>query len=185
MCSSRTLGLSLIILGTTLAGCSSHDFSRVNFLNQTHRQIYAIENWEFKKLQFYVSTEILAHAEDPVSGSLPAADRVIVMQEETPGVVKEVGPDWLRVSFEKGGPGLFFLTDPRKDEDLYWLATRRAGRSGLYKVKNLVEKVVLHEGVRYRLINGADASLLVDGKSLRALIDSRTHVKGRKVEQPR
>ena len=177
---SKVRKLTGVMALVMLAGCSSNQFSRVNFLHVAYRQMYAIEDQEFYKLQFYVAKDVLAHEETRAQGDAGAAGRVIVMREGTPGVVKEVGDDWLRVSFEKGGPGVFFLTDPTKEEDLYWLATRMEGREGLYVVKDLPQKIVLQEGRRYLVMEGADASLLVDGSDMARLIESRRHAKGRK-----
>jgi len=182
MCDSKLRKLTLLIALVLLAGCSSHQFSRVNFLHVAYRQMYAIEDQEFNKLQFYVAKDVLAHEETSTQGDAGVAGQVIVVREGTPGIVKEVGDDWLLVSFEKGGPGVFFLTDPRKEEDLYWLATTVEGREGLYAVKDLPQKIVLQEGRRYLVMEGADASLLVDGSDMARLIESRRHAEGRKRE---
>jgi len=180
MCDSKMRTPTLMIALMLLVGCSSNQFSRVNFLHVAYRQTYAIEDQEFEKLQFYVAKHVLAHEETGAEGDAGGGGRVIVMREGTPGIVKEVGSDWLRVSFEEGGSGLFFVTDPRKEEDLYWLATTVEGREGLYAVKDLSQKIVLQEGRRYLVMEGADASLLVDGSDMERLIESRRHAEGRK-----
>jgi hypothetical protein len=182
MCERKVRELTVMIALVLLAGCSGHQFSRVNFLHVAYRQMYAIEDHEFNKLQFYVAKGVLAHEETRAQGDAGVGGRVIVMREGTPGIVKEVGDDWLRVSFEEGGPGVFFLADPRKEEDLYWLATTVEGREGLYAVKDLPQKIVLQEGRRYLVMEGADASLLVDGLDMESLIESRRHAKGRELE---
>ena len=180
MCDCKVWKLTAIIALGLLAGCAGHEFSSVNFLHVAYRQTYAIEDQEFNKLQFYVAKAILAHEDTGAQGDAGAAGRVIVVPEGTPGIVKEVGDDWLRVSFEEGGPGVFFLTDPTKEEDLYWLATSVEGREGLYAVKDLPQGIILQEGRRFLVMEGADASLLVDGSDMAKLIESRRHVIGRK-----
>ena len=99
----------------------------------------------------------------------------------TKGAVTEVGPNWLRVSFQEGGPGVLFVSDTGKPEDRYWLATTAEGLPGVYKVKDLPDKVLENQGRRYKVVQGADAYLLLDRKDFDKLVEGRQHIKGRAV----
>jgi hypothetical protein len=179
MLKTRTSGL-LIVAVLLLAGCSSGP-QRLGFLHTSYRTRYLITDPEFKKLQFYVSTEILVQGQSFRTGHPGSGTQVIVVRKGTPGVVTEVGSYWLRVSFEKGGPGVFFVTDPSKPEDRYWLGTEVQGRQGFSKVRDLSEKVLMHLGTSYAVVYGDDAYLLVNASDLDKIIKSRRHIGGRSV----
>ncbi len=159
------------------SGCAKR--AVLGFYNVAHRTQFAIDQSDLERLQFYISRDVIVHSQ-PASG-LPT-ETVLVVPKGTPGVVIDSGPDWLRVRFAKGGPGVQFLTDANKTEDLYWVATELEGKSGLYKLSTLPRKVMLHQGQRYLVVEGADAYLLVDKKGLEKFIHSRPTVEGQKVQ---
>lgn len=157
-----------------LAGCAS---PRQTFLHRSHRQNYALQAQELEGVQFYISTEVLARNE--AAGD--SAESVVVLPVGTPGVVTEVGPDWLRVSFSPGGEGAYFVTVPDTGADsAYWLATRADAASQPKRLKDLDPKLLHTSTGEYRLVYGDGARLMIGSQQLLELIDKRTHLQGRK-----
>jgi hypothetical protein len=148
------------------------------FLHKEHRLDYGIQEAELKGLRFYISTDVLARQEvGPETSSSP--DGVILVAAETPGVVTEVGPDWLRVSFEKGGRGVPFLARMDRGQDsAYWLATELPG-GGFEQVRQVPERTLAVQDRKFVVVRGYNARLEVDGEELTKLIESRRHIKGR------
>ncbi len=146
----------------------------LGFYNVSYRERYAITDTELRDLQFYVSEDVLVQAQAPGQ----SATQVFILKQGTPGMVVDAGPDWIRVVFQKGGTGARFVTDPRKAEDLYWLATETNDRPGLSKLGDLDTKVLVHDRERFAVLEGADAFLLVDRDDLDKLIKSRPHLSG-------
>jgi hypothetical protein len=144
-----------------------------------YRDRYAITADEMKTLQFYISREVLAHAMDSAPGVAP--EQVIIVASQTPGLVREVGPDWIRVAFREGGEGVLFRLRNNRPGAVYGLATQTPdGKVAL--VTELPEPVVTQGGRRYKIIYGADAYLIVDAEDLGHLIDRRPHAGGLKRE---
>jgi hypothetical protein len=166
--------MSLLLASLASTGCGTHtEF----FLNRAHRTNYALETEELQSLQFYISTDVLAHEIGTKSEGTRTS--VYVVKRDTPGVVTEAGPTWLRVSFgpTRGAP---FVALPDEDEDAwYWLATEVEGEQGFRRVRDLDDKVVVVDGRRFRLAYGSSARLLVNSKDLRKLIEKRAHAPGR------
>ena len=160
-----------------VTGCSKKVLR--GFYHQAHRQRYAITTAELKDLQLYISKDVVVHTRS--QPGVPS-EPVIILAKYTPGVVVQAGPDWLQVSFEKGGQGIRFVADASKTEDLYWFATARDDQPGLFKLSVLPEKDLLFEGQHYLVLEGADANLLVEKKDIEKLINSRPHVQGRSVK---
>jgi len=157
-----------------VAGCSKRNVR--GFYHVSHRQRYAITDAELRGLQFYISKDVVVHTQPGAGGG--AAEPVIILPKGTPGVVVDSGPDWLRVSFEKGGAGVQFVADANRPEDLYWFATEVDGKSGFYKLSALPHTMLLRDGQHYVVVEGADAVLFVDKRDLEKLIKSRRHVQG-------
>jgi len=168
---------------------------RTAFLHTAHRQNYSLTAQELRGLRFYISTTVLAQYEGATG------KKSVKMSQGTLGVVTDVGPDWLTVSFREGGIDVPFIID-RTDrskkgsryfratkeglvevegskDSQYWLATEVEGRKGFYMIKDLPEKVFLYEGTRYSLVTGARANLIVDSKGLDKLVKSRQVTEGR------
>jgi hypothetical protein len=168
----------LWLAAVLLAGCAT---PKVIFLHGGHRQNYKLQPQELKGVQVYISSEVLAHEiTDPTSAGTSAS--VFIVERQTPGAITEIGPDWIRVSFDEG-PGVPFLAIPRPNEDSsYWLATEVAGREGLHRVTDLRDKIVIVGGRTFRLIHGVNARLLVDSDYLDELIKLRRRATGREAE---
>ena len=168
----RTSGLLFVLAVVLLAGCSSRHM--LGFYHVSHRERYAITGEELRGMQFYVSKDVLVQPRSPAQ----AGADVIILREGTPGVVVDSGPDWIRVSFQEGGTGVRFVADGGKPEDLYWLATQTDSSPRLSKLNVLSDKVLLHDGERYSVVEGADAVLFIDRDDLEKLINSRPHLTG-------
>ncbi len=168
-------GSLLLVTLLFLGACATR---HIGFMHVRHRQNFSLEAQELEHAQFYISTRVLA--KDVGDAALmDEAAGVIIVPEQTPGVVTEVGPSWLRVSFSKEGSGVVFLTDPKQGDDAYWLATEVEGQPGLHKLKDLPDKILLVAGTAYKLIYGAKARLLINEDDLIKLIEQRRHLKGR------
>jgi hypothetical protein len=154
---------------------------KATFLHRIHRLDYNLEDEEIKSLRFFVSKDVLAKVEAAPESSLSPREAVIRLERNTPGEVLGVGPDWIRVSFEKGGTGATFVT-PSTAGDTYTLATEVEGREGLQRVQDLPDKVLLNEGTRYKVVYGADAVLAVSRSALNSLLRKRKRLQGRPTE---
>ncbi len=162
------------LLATLL--CAACATRMETFLQTEHRANYSIQDQELKQLQFYISLEVLAKN----VADEGAAESVIVVPVGTPGVVTEVGPDWLRVSFTEDSAGVYFLALKTAGGDsVYWLATKAESSSALIAVKDQDRKLIRSPLGEYELIYGDRARLLVDSNDLEQLIATRTHVVGR------
>jgi hypothetical protein len=183
---SAVLPVLLALLAA--AGCS---MPQQRFSHSRHRENFAITTEELNGIQFYLSGEVLVKArpaadaavgDDPTGEETEPVEQAILFPAGTPGVVTEVGPDWLRVSFQEGRPGAYFLANAReKHDDLYYLATRDE-KDELRRVEDLEPRAINYEMKTYIVVYGASAHLLVDGEALQELIESRTRSEGRKIE---
>jgi hypothetical protein len=174
---ARSIQLFLVPVGAlVLTACAT---PKEIFLHKGHREAYAIQPEEMKDLQFYLSTSILAQ-ERSSSHQAVTPESVVRVEEGTPGLATGAGPDWIRVSFEEGRQGATFIAVATEtQESAYWLATEVEGEPGRHTLKDLPEKILLHEGRNFRLLYGSHAHLLVDTRDLEKLIASRRHVTGR------
>ena len=178
MSQSRTAHCLVFVAVLLVTACAKP--ARHSFMHERHREVYSIQPAELENMQFYMSTRVLVKDVTTPEAS-QQAESVVLVPEGTPGLVNEVGPNWLRVSFEEGGSGAYFLADMRAQrDDAYWLATKVEGREGLHKVKDLEEKILLVEGRPYKVVYGAEARLMVSAEDLWKVVESRRHIKGRK-----
>ena len=142
---------------------------------RAYRDQYAITAEELKALQFYISGNVLAHAIDASGGVTP--EQVVIVKRRTPGLVREVGPNWLRVAFTEGGEGVLFRLRSDRPTAVYALATRT--EDGSIALLSELRDPVLRQGERrYRIIQGADVYLVVGAKGLSQVIESRPHATG-------
>ena len=86
-----------------LGACSTPTAFNPPFLHRTYREGYAISPDELKKLQFYISGQVVSHRIDV--GSPTDTPGVVMVADHTPGLVQESGSDWLRVAFTAGRRG--------------------------------------------------------------------------------
>ena len=164
-----------------LGACSSTPTAfNPPFLHRTYRQSYAISPDELKKLQFYISGEVVAHRIDV--GSPTDTPGVVMVAAHTPGLVQESGSDWLRVAFTEGGEGLLFRLRADRSDSVYALATTTESGQ-IVLVSQLPEPVLITGGRRFKIVSGATAYLLVNRDDLTRLLESRPRPGG--LQRPR
>jgi len=144
-----------------------------------YRDRYAITTDELKKLQFYISAEVLAQAMDGSSNVTP--EQIVVVPARTPGLVRDAGPDWIRVAFREGGEGVLFRLQNKYAGAVYGLATTTEG-GGIALLSELRKPVLTQGGRQYAIIQGANAFLIVSAEDINRLINSRPHAEGLKRE---
>ena len=158
-----------------LVGCS--DMQPYRFMQRQHRETYGIEQADMARLQFFVSGRVIAQDVDT-----PGAEGLVLVAAGTPGRAIAAGPRWIRVQFQKGGEGVVFLANPATYRDTaYALATEADGGDGYRQVRDVPDHVLQAGGRRYRIVEGWDAELLVDGKTLQKLVEGRRHVEGQRI----
>src|SRR5262249_46815868 len=86
-----------------LASCSTPP---VAFQNASHRQTYSLNVDDLKKLQFYISTNVVAQYQDATG------TKSLLLTRLTPGVATDPGPNWIKVSFRAGGVTVPFDAHP-------------------------------------------------------------------------
>jgi len=155
-----------------LVGCSS---APIAFQNNSHRQVYSLNEEDLKKLQFYISRDVVAQYQDATG------TKSLLVPRLTPGVVTGAGPNWLKVSFKEGGVDVPFITDPNQYDGRYWIATEVEGTKDFKKIADLPDKSILYKGTRYKLVSGSDAILLVDWEGWKKLVQTRKVTEGRQV----
>jgi hypothetical protein len=170
----RTQGWLITALFSLLVGCSSS--ALIPFQNNSHRQVYSLNEEDLKKLQFYISTDVVAQYQDATG------TKSFLVSKLTPGVVTGAGPNWLKVSFREGGVDVPFVTDPSQYDGRYWLASEVEGSKDFKRVSETPGKVFLYKGTRYTLVSGADAMLLFDWDGWKRVVETRKVTEGRRVD---
>lgn len=165
-------GWLIVALFSLLVGCSA---APIAFQNNSHRQVYSLNEEDLKKLQFYISRDVVAQYQDTTG------TKSLLVPRLTPGVVTGAGPNWLKVSFKEGGVDVPFITDPNQYDGRYWIATEVEGTKDFKKIAELPEKSILYKGTRYKLVSGADAILLVDPEGWKKLVETRKVTQGRRL----
>jgi len=178
---TRRLALGLTLL---CAGCGTFaplrgSYAPPRFMHQQHREAYAMTQDDLEELQFFVSTKVIAHDLDA-----EGREGVVLVEAGTPGVAVASGPDWIRVSFQEQGQGVFFLAEPNPRRDSqYTLATEVEGGKGYQLVRNTKDRILRAGARRFHIVEGAGAYLVVDAKTLEKVIAGRRHVEGREPEE--
>jgi hypothetical protein len=166
-------GFAMMAVIFLLAGCSSAP--PMPFVNNSHRENYSLDLKDLEKLQFYISTDVVAQYQ------VAPEKKSLMLPRLTPGVATGAGPNWIKVSFREGGVDVPFVTDPTQYDGRYWIATEVEGDNDFKKISDLPEKVFLYKGVRYKLASGADAILLFDWDGWQRLVEERKVTEGRRV----
>ena len=156
-----------------LIGCASAP--PIAFQNNTHRTTYSLTLADLQRLQFYISTDVVAQYQDS-SGS-----KSLLLPRLTPGVATGAGPNWIKVSFREGGVDVPFVTDPKQYDGRYWIATELEGEKDFKKITDVADKSFLYKGVRYKVVSGTDAILLFDWEQWKAVVETRKTTEGRRV----
>jgi hypothetical protein len=165
-------GCLVVALFFLLVGCSSSP-TTFPFLNNTHRQAYSLSEDDLKKVQFYVSEDIMAQVQAPM------ATQAFLVPRLTPGVVTAAGPNWIKVSFRNGGADVPFVADPNQNDSRYYIATEVEGGRNFKRVTEVPGKVFIYKGTPLTLVYGADAMLLLDWDSWEKVAATRKATEGR------
>ena len=112
----------IVVLISILAGCSSAPRT-IPFQNITHRQVYNLNEGDLGKVQFYISSDIVAQHQDA------KGTKAFLVPKMTPGVVTAAGPNWIKVSFRESGVDVPFITDVKQNNGRYWIASEVMGVS--------------------------------------------------------
>jgi hypothetical protein len=165
--------LLIIPVMILLIGCSS--VRTIPFQNMSHRQLYSLKLEDLQKMQFYVSSDIVAQYQDATG------TKSLLVPQLTPGVATSEGPNWIKVSFREGGIDVPFITDLTQTDGYYRIATEIDGGKEIKRISDLPDKSFLHNGVRYKVVSGADAMLLVDWETWNRVIETRKVTEGRRI----
>jgi len=168
----RVQGWLIVPVLSLLVGCSSPPIA---FQNNSHRQTYALNEEDLKKLQFYISADVVAQYQDATG------TKSLLVSRLTPGVVTGAGPNWLKVSFREGGADVPFITDPKQYDGRYWIASEVEGSKDFKRVSEIPGKIFLYKGIPYTVVSGADAILLFDWDGWKRVVDTRKATEGRRV----
>ena len=102
--SMMSVPMTVAILLFVAVGC----LAPLDFSHKRYREKYRLSQEDLKKIELYVSTEVMVRVEagsplvdDPVKS-------VIRLETGVAGHVLEAGADWLRVSFSDEGKGAYF-----------------------------------------------------------------------------
>jgi hypothetical protein len=167
----RIHGWLLVALFSLLVGCSTPPIA---FQNNSHRQLYSLNLEDLEKLQFYISRDVVAQYQDATG------PKSLLVPRLTPGVATGAGPNWIKVSFREGGVDVPFIADPKEYDGRYWIATEVEGNKEFKKIADLPDKFFLYKGVRYKLVSGSDAILLVDWDGWKSVVEGRKVTEGRR-----
>jgi hypothetical protein len=157
-----------------LVGCTSGP-TTIAFMNNSHRQIYSLSEADLQKIQFFVSTDIVAQIQDPM------ATRSFRVPKMTPGLVTAAGPNWVKVSFREGGVDVPFVADLSQNDSRYWIASEF--ENDFKRVTEVPGRVFVYKGMPFTLVSGADAMLFMDWESWNRVVETRTVTEGRRIEQ--
>jgi hypothetical protein len=144
-------------------------------MNNSHRQIYSLSEADLQKIQFFVSTDIVAQIQDPM------ATRSFRVPKMTPGLVTAAGPNWVKVSFREGGVDVPFVADLSQNDSRYWIASEF--ENDFKRVTEVPGRVFVYKGMPFTLVSGADAMLFMDWESWNRVVETRTVTEGRRIEQ--
>jgi hypothetical protein len=158
-------GLIVVFVLLFFSGCSELR----PFRHQADRTDYAMTEQELKNLQFYLSTAALIKQD-----GVPMR-----IERGTPGLATEVGPNWLRVSFQKGNPGVYFLADPNdRIRGYYYVGVKSQESGGIQRLMDIPERKFVRDGVTYEVIIGPSAALLVSEGDVEKIVESRKLIQG-------
>ncbi len=176
----RFAPLAVAALLATL-GCSSATKLRSapvrdTFFHVDHRLKYGFTLEDLQRLDWYVNKNVTVTGvrEEAPSGAGGTAR----LQALRVGRLREMGPNWLRVAFDKSSPGAYFVTHGTRENDTYVLATpvgepAEDGTLQFVTVNSEADKALRIGDDTFTVIEGADARLLVGQSMLRQLMRNR------------
>jgi hypothetical protein len=163
-------GFLVVAIVFFLASCSSPPIA---FRNTSHRQTYSLNLEDLEKLQFYISSDVVAQYQDATG------TKSLLLTRLTPGVVTDAGPNWIKVNFREGGVDVPFIADPNQYDARYWIATEVEGSKDFKRIYELSDRSFLYKGIRYKVVSGADAVLLFDVDGWKRVVETRKVTEGR------
>ena len=166
-------GFLMVAFVFFLASCSSTP--PIAFQNTSHRQTYSLNIEELQKLQFYISSDVVAQYQDSTG------TKSLLLTRLTPGVATDAGPNWIKVNFREGGIDVPFIADPNQYDGRYWIATEVEGSKDFKRIYELSDRSFLYKGIRYKVVSGADAVLLFDLDGWKRVVETRKVTGGRQV----
>jgi hypothetical protein len=166
-------GFLMVAIIFLLASCSSTPPTA--FRHTSHRQTYSLNIEELQKLQFYISSDVVAQYQDATG------TKSLLLTRLTPGVATGAGPNWIKVNFREGGVDVPFIADPNQYDARYWIATEVEGSKDFTKIYELSDRSFLYKGIRYKVVSGADAVLLLDVEGWKRVVETRKVTEGRQV----
>lgn len=167
----RIHGWLLVALFALLASCAAPPIA---FQNNSHRQNYSLNLQDLEKLQFFISTDVVAQYQDATG------TKSLLLPRMTPGVATDAGPNWIKVSFREGGADIPFIAEPNEYDGRYWIASEVEGTKDFKKIVGLPEKTFVYKGVRYQMVSGSEAILLVDWEGWKRVVETRKVSGGRR-----
>ena len=167
----RIHGWLLVALFALLASCAAPPIA---FQNNSHRQNYSLNLQDLEKLQFFISTDVVAQYQDATG------TKSLLLPRMTPGVATGAGPNWIKVSFREGGADIPFIADPNEYDGRYWIASEVEGTKDFKKIVGLPDKTFVYNGVRYQMVSGSEAILLVDWEGWKRVVETRKVSEGRR-----
>ena len=167
----RIHGWLLVGLFALLASCAAPPIA---FQNNSHRQNYSLDLQDLEKLQFFISTDVVAQYQDATG------TKSLLLPRMTPGVATGAGPNWIKVSFREGGADIPFIAEPNEYDGRYWIASEVEGTKDFKKIAGLPEKTFVYKGVRYQMVSGSEAILLVDWEGWKRVVETRKVSEGRR-----
>lgn len=173
-----TARCSLFMLAIACLAVSCGTSRRIYF-RDSFRRAYSIQDGEIQRLQFFVSRDVILRTKAVPEDNVDTAERTILIKQGTPVIARSVGPDWIRISFERGRASVAFVTVPKKGHDGYHLATTLPNRPGLHRVVDMEKPVVWYDGRRFDVLVGAEAGLTAEIDDMNALADRRQVTEGR------
>ena len=163
-------GFLVVAIVFFLASCSSPPIA---FQNTSHRQTYSLNLEDLEKLQFYISSDVVAQYQDATG------TKSLLLTRLTPGVATDAGPNWIKVNFREGGVDVPFIADPNQYDARYWIATEVEGSKDFKRIYELSDRSFLYKGIRYKVVSGADAVLLFDVDGWKRVVETRKVTEGR------
>ena len=163
----------MVAFSFLLASCSSAP--PMAFQNISHRQTYSLNLEDLKKVQFYISSDVVAQYQDATG------TKSLLLPRLTPGVATGAGPNWIKVSFREGGVDVPFVTDPNQYDGRYWIATEVEGSKDFKRIAELPDRSFLYKGIRYKVVSGDDAVLFFDWDGWKRVVETRKVTEGREV----
>lgn len=117
---------------------------------------------QLEDITFYLSQEV--RLRKPVDDTMTDANEVIILPKLAEGRLVETGANWLRVSFSDRVDRVFFVTDPDKPDDYYYIATSVAGQTTFERLADRDPATIEFEGANCEVIMGKWANLQVDAE---------------------